>query len=303
MSDIREQRLVAPADIAVVEELATALEREGRQPFGETTWRGLHGGGADSGVLLTGDDGRATVYVHLSHHHADEWALEAGSRPGSGDALTRALVVALEVVGREGGGHASLWLHGPVEEDENAAVSAGLVLERELHELRVALPLAEEARWPAGTTVRSFVPGRDEEAWVEVNNRAFAGHPEQGNWTTVMLKEREAEPWFDADTFVLAEDHRGLAGFNWTKLHPAAPPSEPKPRGEIYVIGVDPSRQGAGFGRALAIEGLARLARRGATVGMLYVDAANDAALALYRSLGFVLQRIDRAFGTQVEPG
>ena len=31
-------------------------------------------------------------------------------------------------------------------------------------------------------------PGRDEEAWVETNNRAFAGHPEQGGWSVAQLQ-------------------------------------------------------------------------------------------------------------------
>ncbi len=72
--------------------------------------------------------------------------------------------------------------------------------------------------------------------------------------------------------------------------------------GEIYVIGVDPDFQGRGWGRALTRAGLDWLARAGLSVGMLYVDAANEAAIALYRSLGFTEDHTDRAYWRVVEP-
>jgi mycothiol synthase len=72
---------------------------------------------------------------------------------------------------------------------------------------------------------------------------------------------------------------------------------DPDPRiGEIFVIGVDPSRQGTGLGRALAVEGLARISALGITTGMLFVAAENTGALALYRALGFTVHRVDRAY-------
>jgi len=62
------------------------------------------------------------------------------------------------------------------------------------------------------------------------------------------------------------------------------------------VIGIDPDFRGRGWGRALTEAGLDWLARRGLTVGMLYVDADNTAALSLYRSMGFVEDHVDRAY-------
>ena len=153
---------------------------------------------------------------------------------------------------------------------------------------------------PAGFETRPFRVGEDEKAWLEVNNRAFAGHPEQGAWTVDMLRAREQEPWFDPEGLLLAFDADGLAGSCWTKVHPAQPPREPAALGEIYVIGADPSRHGRGLGRALTAGGLASLAGRGITVGMLFVDAANDAAVGLYTSLGFTISRTDRAYGRDV---
>jgi mycothiol synthase len=115
-----------------------------------------------------------------------------------------------------------------------------------------------------------------------------------------MLQARAREPWFDADGFLLHERDGRLAGFCWTKIHPANAASEAL--GEIYVIAVDPDFHGLGLGRALTLAGLDWLARKGVGTGMLYVDAANVAAVTMYERLGFAVHHDDQAFVGTVAP-
>ncbi len=82
-----------------------------------------------------------------------------------------------------------LWVMQATAADDARARADGFIPERDVLQMRVALPLPAEvlaATRPLAT--RAFVPGRDEEAWVDMNNLAFAGHPEQGAWTVEELR-------------------------------------------------------------------------------------------------------------------
>jgi len=188
------------------------------------------------------------------------------------------------------GDTARWWVHGTEPRHEEAAAAAGLEPVRRLFQMRCALPLEETT----DVVTRPFRPGVDDEAWLEVNNRAFSWHPEQGGWTPAVLAGRMAEPWFDPDGFLLHEEDGRLIGFCWTKVHPAS--GDDPALGEIYVIAVDPDVVGRGLGRAMTVAGLQHLSERGLTVGMLYVESDNAPAVGLYESLGFHVHQTDTAF-------
>ncbi|QXC62568.1 GNAT family N-acetyltransferase [Aquihabitans sp. G128] len=133
-------------------------------------------------------------------------------------------------------------------------------------------------------------------AWLRVNNRAFADHPDQGAETVETLVERRrGEP--DDAGFLVADDPARpgeLSGFCWTKVHPAT--DEDPELGEIYVIGVDPSHRGEGLGVSFVLGGLDHLASRGIGTANLYVEADNEPALRLYDRLGFTAHQRRRVY-------
>jgi mycothiol synthase len=308
MIETRLLQPVTPADLVTVTRLHDDVEAvDGHPSLGEAVWRDLDGPlePVSAGILAT-DDGRSVgfAYTYRSDSFSPpHWAAGMVVHPevrGSTGVEVALLERAVEHVAAAGGGLVVLWVFEPDQRDDEAAARAGFRHQRDLLQERVPLPLGEEPAWPPGVEVRSFVPGQDDRAWLTVNNRAFADHPEQGGWVEATLERRMAEPWFDPKGFLLAFDADGLAGFCWTKVHPATD-ADPE-LGEIFVIGVDPSRQGSGLGRALVVAGLSHLADRGIHTGMLFVDGDNEAALRLYESLGFTIHRRDRAYEREVAP-
>lgn len=180
------------------------------------------------------------------------------------------------------------WSHGNHEAAADLAARYGYAPVRELWKMRLATAASAlpDVALPDGVSLRGFVPGQDEEAWLAVNRAAFAHHPEQGNMSRADLDARMAEPWFDPAGFLLAVDVAGrILGFHWTKVHPRH--GEHPAIGEVYVVGVAPEAQGTGLGKALTVAGIRHLQQQGLHAVMLYVDGDNIPAVELYRRLGF----------------
>lgn len=269
---------------------------EDHQPLGEHKWLDLVHGRGYVGVMAA-VDGDIVGYAHVSRHADEQWGLEIVANPSHRDGLEMALAEkVLALVAEGGGGHVHYWVFRPRPIHDEIAARLGFRHGRDLLYVCAPLPVAEEPGLPAGIRLRSFEAGRDEQAWLEVNNRAFDHHPEQGAWDLETLRRRMGEPWFDPQDFLLAVDDAGVAGFNWTKIHADGE------TGEIYVIGVDPSRRGARLGKALTLAGLEHLAQRGVRRCCLYVDAANETALGMYERIGFEIDHLDRAYAADVDP-
>ncbi|MHC8423729.1 mycothiol synthase [Streptomyces sp. NB004] len=280
---------------AVLALLGEAARNDGQHAVSEQGRLHLRGP-AREGVahLLLTVDGELVGYAQLEGSDpieppAAELVVHPAHRGrGHGRALGSALLAA-------SGKRLRVWAHGGHSAARHLAQVLGLTLFRELRQMR--RPLAgldlPDPRLPDGVTVRTFVPGRDDAAWLAVNAAAFAHHPEQGSLTQRDLDDREAEEWFDPAGFFLAERAGELIGFHWTKVHAA------ERLGEVYVLGIRPDVQGGGLGKALTTIGLQHLAERGLPTAMLYVDGDNKAAVSVYERLGFVTHETDLMYRTE----
>jgi mycothiol synthase len=300
---IEVKRRIAGDDAAALRELLdAAAAADAHAALDEHAWLDLvHGGREGFAGLLAWESGHKhpVGYAQVSRG-AENWALEFVVDPHHrvpGNEIGRDLVrAAVELIASEGGGHVHMWVNQPRPHHDRIAAAAGLKPGRVLYQMRRPLPVEDSLRagGPAITT-RAFGVGSDEEAWLEVNNRAFRWHPEQGGWDLATIKQREAEPWFDAEGFLLHVDGSDrIDGFCWTKIHADDEP----PLGEIYVIAVDPeaAERRPGLGKSLVIAGLDHLYGKGLRTGMLYVDAGNAKAVKLYIDLGFVVNHLDQAY-------
>lgn len=257
-------------EFAVRELIAEVAREDGRDPLSDQALTQLRSPNMSHAIARDGDS--VVGYAQL-----DDTSLEVVARADAIDALLEAFA------GRD----LRVWSHGRGSRLSAALSRRHFVAVRELHQLR--RPLTDPVvtlEAPDGVSIRPFVPGQDEEAWVAVNAAAFAAHPEQGRWTVGDLAAREREDWFDPSGFLMAWRDAELIGFHWTKIHDDG-------AGEVYVIGVSPAAQGLGLGKVLLQSGLASLQQRGCTEVLLYVDGDNTAAMRLYERSGFHSHDLD----------
>lgn len=281
-------------DTARVKELIqSATIQDDLAPLSEHVLIHLHHGGDehDEHIVARSADGIVIGYLHLDQ--TDEVAgpvVELVVHPrhrriGVGTALVNAATE------RAHDARLRLWAHGELAMAYALADNLGFTKTRELWQMRRSLFAAvPKSPIPDGITIRSFVVGQDEEAWLSLNAAAFADHPEQGQLSRHDLDVRMSEGWFDPRGFLLACRGEELVGFHWTKIHGGRRSGghDHPEIGEIYVLGVLPSERGTGLSKALTVKGLEHLREEGLGAAMLYVDADNEAAKNLYEAIGFM---------------
>ena len=188
------------------------------------------------------------------------------------------------------------WLRGATDADLATAADAGFRVQRRLHVLgATADAIAATAGRttvhgterttdaagivPDGLRLRTFDldAAADDDAVVAL---LAAAYPEMHGWHGSDFAALRASDWFRADDLLMLESDDGLLGIHWMKRRGDGV-------GEVYNLALAPEAQGRGLGGLLLDAGLAHLADVGIHEVILWVDAENPPALALYRTRGF----------------
>jgi mycothiol synthase len=289
---LRKDHLDPKLQSEVLELIAKASDVDGIPPVAEHVLLHLrHGGDKSDSHFIALHEGQVAGYAHLDLTDQVEGpSAELVIAPKfRNKGIASELLKALTEIPR-----LRLWSHGDLPGAKNLALANGFTRVRTVIQMRRSLTDSIPEIDPK-INIRSFLPGIDNQAWLELNNRSFTSHPEQSNWNERDLEIRTKESWFDPTGFLIAEIEKKLAGFCWTKVHGGhthkhsneEAEHDHDPIGEIYIMGVDPIQQGKGIGRAVTIAGLKYLRYQGIFSAMLYVDEQNIPAIKLYQSLGF----------------
>lgn len=259
---------------------------------------------AERDIRVVADgSGRLLAYGDVQDEgelHTKIW-LDVREHPAAGCAAARALVPVLEGRARE---FAALAPPGekPLVRSYVAAADDGAKRAFEergyrliRHSYRMAIDLdadLPEPEWPAGIRVRTFQPGRDDEAVLAVQNEAFSDMweyvpSELEEWRHYMFGAADFDPrlWF------LAVDGEEIAGVALCRHERPGAPGV----GWVRVLAVRRPWRRRGIGGALLRHAFRELRARGRTGAGLGVDAGSTTgALELYERAGMrVASRYD----------
>lgn len=202
------------------------------------------------------------------------WSMQLVLRSGSEDASCELIGGLLPADGAE------VWIRPehPTVNDEIQRCWPQAYNCRRLHLMVVDLPVTAE---PLPT--RALDPNNEDDlaAVVRVNNAAFSSHPDQAGMTIESVRTKLAGMGHCAQGVRLAEIDGTINGFCWTQIH------HQRNLGEISVIGLHPDVHGRGLGAPMTAAGLHWMHRQELAEAILYVEAANTAAVKSYQRLGF----------------
>lgn len=239
------------------------------------------------GVAAVGEAGLLDLHQPRGHQHLV--ARRHGDLCGYAwtDGVTGEVAVAPQWRGRGHGAAlvervlanpgAAVWAHGTLPAAVRLADRLGLAATRSLWRMAWDPAAVVVPPLPGELTVRPY--NDDAAAWLALNARVFARHPDQGRWTAADFAARLAEPWFDPSDLLLVEHRHDLVAFAWLK--------RTADEAEVYILGVAPEYQRRGVAAHLLGLLQQRAAGEGASSLTLFVEGDNLAARRSYVRSGF----------------
>ncbi|MFB2892991.1 GNAT family N-acetyltransferase [Aerosakkonemataceae cyanobacterium BLCC-F50] len=158
-----------------------------------------------------------------------------------------------------------------------------LTMERSLEE-----PLAEP-QFPAGFTVRSVIPEKDAEAWVEMHNQSFIDHWNHHDIAVDEYKHWRSNPDYrpELDLVAIAPDDT-FASYCYCAIYPEDNKRSDRQEGWVNTLGTRRGFRRLGLGKAMLLSGMQKLLAAGMNIAKLGVDYDNpNGARQLYESVGF----------------
>ena len=277
-------RLSADDRDHIADLVRACTEHDGVSPLNESGWFGLQGLTASHTHWIARDGKQVVGYAQADarEHTVQLMVAPPARRQGIATTLAKA---AWQL-------HPAMWWSfGDCPGARELATQLGLREVRKLLKMSLPMPADQphDAHLPEGLRLDHF---RDDDLdqLVAVNHAAFAHHPEQGAMTAADARNRMAQDWFDPAGLLVARDEAGtLVGFHWTKVAD----EDGRPRGEVYVLGVDPDFEGKGVGRALLDAGILHMRELGVEAIDLYVEGANERVVHMYERAGFSVVSTD----------
>ncbi|MFC1845917.1 GNAT family N-acetyltransferase [Chloroflexota bacterium] len=126
----------------------------------------------------------------------------------------------------------------------------------------------------------------EEEKLVKIQNLCF-----NDNWGYNPCDIEHIMWWLNfrrncLEDVIFAYKENRMVGYCWTGIN-CGYNRKGEIKGRIYMMGVDPEYKNCGFGRELILKGISYIANKGRDIIDLTVNSDNDAAVALYSSVGF----------------
>lgn len=158
---------------------------------------------------------------------------------------------------------------------------------RRFLELRLDLSGAHVPEISQITSPCRYLRRGEEDKLMQIQNRSFANTWGYSPNTIEDIVYLTGLPQCSPEDIILAWDADRPIAYCWTKTSPREGRAIGGGKGRIYMLGVEVDRRGKGMGKHVLLNGLSHLKGKGIGIVELTVDSENQAACALYRSVGF----------------